>query len=185
MQRRGLGRCQHGTRFGDLRLSHQMPAIVNLRRPQFRLEDFASPGRAILHRKCQRQRFRALAHTAREGVAVQLARHHIQLAILPFAAVAANGAHLAVHMRRIIGGDTYKGILTRRISTVERNREAVFINDCRTRRSTEALGHIVPRPARRHIVTGKNGGVDNQIAFDMVNALLLYRRHHVAQILTA
>ncbi|GDU58354.1 hypothetical protein ExPUPEC61_03099 [Escherichia coli] len=117
--------------------------------------------------------------------AVQVAWHHIQLAVLRFGRTTGEGAYLAEHRNGVIRCHAYKSHITRFWGTVERDGETVAVNYGGGRRSAKALCHVIPWPAGGFIVAGENGGIYQHIAIDLVDARFFQSRDHIANILTS
>lgn len=90
---------------------------------------------------------------------------------------------LAEHGDWIIGRNANEGQIAGLLRAIQRNGEAVAVDNRRRRWGAEALRQVVPWPSRRFIVAGENRSIDEHIAFDTLYAGFFQRRHHVANIL--
>lgn len=76
----------------------------------------------------------------------------------------------AEHGDRIIGCNANEGDIARFLRAIQRDREAVTVDNRRRRRGAEALRQVVPRPAGRFVMAGEDRGIDEHIAFDTLHA---------------
>ena len=84
MQRSRLAGCQHGAGLIGQRLAQQRAAVGDPRTGQLGFEDRSGVAGAILNGEGQRQRLATLRQAAGESIAIEIARHHVELAILRF-----------------------------------------------------------------------------------------------------
>ena len=184
VQRRRLGARQDGTRIVRQRLTQQRAAPGDVGIGQLRFQNRTGVAGAILDSESQRQRFAALRQTAGQGVSVQIAGNHVKLTVLCFRRAARQRSYLAEHGHRVVRRHADKRQIARFLRAIERDGETVSIdNSCRWR-GAKALRHIIPGPARRFVMAGEDGGIDQDITFNSLDAGFLQRGHHITNILT-